>query len=91
MSSVPMVEAATLTPQQIARRWECRVDVVLKLIRRGDLLAFNISVDANTRPRWKVTSEELARFEAERTVRPRVEPKKLPRRKRRAAAGREYV
>ena len=57
-----------LTPPQIASRWGVSVDKILTWIRTGELLAMNAATKVGGRPRYLVDVNELAKFEAKRTV-----------------------
>jgi hypothetical protein len=66
-------------------RWKIGPSKVLGFIDRGELVAVNVATHTSGRPQYRVTPEELAKFEAKRTSAPL--PK--PTRKRRAA-GKDY-
>ena len=83
-------EGQHLNPSAVARRWGCKVTVVHKLIRRGELAAINLSVDLHTRPRWKIPVEEVARFELARTVVPTSSTTPMRRRRPVASSMREF-
>ncbi len=84
-------ETQTVTPQQLADKWGMKVDTLLKLIHTGQLLAFNVAIDVHKRPRWKITLNEVARFELSRTAQPpALEKQRLNRRKKPAASHREF-
>lgn len=69
------------TPPQIARQRQLRVGKVLTWIRTGQLLAVNCAEQSGGRPRWRVSAEALAAFDASRSNRghikhptPRIRP-----------------
>jgi hypothetical protein len=64
---------------ELAERWRIGQDKVLAFIRKGDLVAVNVAAHTSGRPQWRVTPEEVARFESKRTSAP---PPKPTRRKR---------
>jgi hypothetical protein len=81
----PAVDAARyLTPPELARRWRMKRDRVLALIRSGALRAFDASKNpgkAGGRPRWRISPQAIAEFEAARApVAPDPEPARRPRR-----------
>ncbi len=69
----------TYTIAQVAEHLGVHPDSVRDLVRSGELAAFNASVNPNgSKPRYRITSEALAGFEARRSV---VKPKaRSPRR-----------
>lgn len=52
-----------LTVPEVARRYRIGEDKVRGLIRRGELLAINMTLDRCRRPRFVITPEALAAFE----------------------------
>ncbi|MCA9189021.1 MAG: helix-turn-helix domain-containing protein [Pirellulaceae bacterium] len=66
------------SPPEVARRYGVAADKVRQWITRGELTAVNVG-DA-TRPRWRVSPEALADFEAARAA----TPPPPPRRRRRS-------
>lgn len=69
-----------LTPPQVAKRWRCGNEKVVKLIRAGILAGFDTSLPGSTMPRFRIMLSEVERFERERCPRP-PEPKARRRRK----------
>lgn len=64
-----------ITPPQLAKRWGVAVDKVLAYINNGSLIAINMAIDPNgQRPRYRITLEEIKRFEESRSSKP-PEPK----------------
>ena len=79
-----------LTPPQLAARWGVKADKVIALIHRNELKAVNLALDGNgQRPRWKISIEEVRRFEESRSNKP-PEPKPKRRRRREVTTGKEY-
>ena len=58
------------TPPEIARAWGIDRQKVWKWILAGELGAMNAATPGSTRPRYLVDRDDLAAFEAARTVRP---------------------
>jgi excisionase family DNA binding protein len=63
------------TPREVARRYRVSADKVRGWIARGELPAINTTTDRSRKPRWVVTAEGLAYFEANRRASP---PPRLP-------------
>lgn len=78
-----------MTPAQIAERYGVSSDKVRGWIQAGDLAAVNVAARASGRPRWVVTPEALAAFEAARSAQPT--PKVQRRRRRQASDVIEFV
>jgi hypothetical protein len=76
-----MAEAqyAGYKPRDLCRRWRVGLDRIMGWIRRGELRALDMSSSRSGRPRFVVTPESLAEFEARRTTTP---PPKTVRKKR---------
>jgi excisionase family DNA binding protein len=61
----------TYTVKQICERFGVRPHTVLAWIGAGELAAMNVGRKlAGKKPRWRVTAEALAAFEAARTAAP---------------------
>lgn len=60
----------TLTVAEIAERYGVSQHTILGWIRTGELRAVDVSRNPGGRPRWRVTEESLAAFEALRTPTP---------------------
>jgi hypothetical protein len=73
--------AEWLTPPQIARQRGIRVGSVLLWIRRAELRAVNHAANPRGRPRWRVSTADLAAFDQARSNRAAVVTP-LPRRRR---------
>jgi excisionase family DNA binding protein len=77
LAAVPVTQTERLTPPQAAKRLGISPDTVLGFIRRGELKASNVS--KAQRPRYRITPEALAEFEARRTTeRPQVQRRRKP-------------
>lgn len=63
---------ATYTVSQVAERYLVDADKVLGWIRAGELAALNVVQRVGGRPRWRITAEALAAFEASRAAQPRL-------------------
>jgi hypothetical protein len=58
----------------LCARWKVGPDKVLGFIRRGELGAVNVETHTSGRPQYRVTPEEVAKFEARRTSAPLPKP-----------------
>ncbi|QKK07451.1 MAG: DNA-binding protein [Planctomycetota bacterium] len=58
-----------LTPPEIARERGLRTAKILDWIRSGELLAVNLATSPHGLPRWKISAEALAAFDAARSNR----------------------
>jgi hypothetical protein len=67
-------------PRDLCRRWRVGLEKVMGWIRRGELRALDLSSSRSGRPRFVVTPEALAEFEARRATTPT--PKTVRRKKR---------
>jgi transposase len=85
MSAEPL--ARGYTRREVARRYRVSPGRVSTWIRTGQLEAVDTSTMRCGRPRWVITPEALARFEAGRRA---AEPPKPPRRRRRQPAMADY-
>jgi hypothetical protein len=52
-----------LVPRALAKRWSVCVDKVVGFIKTGELRAFNVASSTSTRPRYRISIEEVRRFE----------------------------
>ena len=65
----------TYTPADIAARYRVTPETVAAWIRAGELSAVNVGRRANTKkPRWRITADALAAFEAARAAAPTPTP-----------------
>jgi hypothetical protein len=80
-------DGGALSPNQFARRLRVSIHCVLALIRTGELRALNVALKGVKRPRWKITPEALAEFEAARSS--KAEPP--PTRKRKPRKDPDFV
>ena len=77
-----------LTPPEYARRLGICEDKVLHWIQSGELQAINAAKKANgKRPRWRISLQEIKRFEAARTTAPPPPKRRRSRRQRDKQAG----
>jgi len=58
------------TPPQLAERWGVSPEKVIKWIRSGELRAINLATKADKRPRYRISAEDVALFEARRSCGP---------------------
>jgi hypothetical protein len=58
----------------LCARWKIGADKINGFINRGELVAVNVATHTSARPQWRVTPEEVARFEAKRTSAPTPKP-----------------
>lgn len=72
-----------LTPQQVADQYAVSADRVRAWISSGELRAVDVSQRRGGRPRWRITPDALAAFEAARSTSPT--PKQTRRRRHRDA------
>lgn len=71
-----------VTPPQLAEEMGVSEDKVLGWIASGELKAFNAAQSSKgKRPRWRITREEIAKFQQDRMAQPPI-PK--PKRRRRS-------
>ncbi len=83
-----MFESTTYTPPELAKRWRVKPSKVLTWIRCGELDAIDVSSRPGIgRPRFRVSSEAVERFELGRAVKPK--PKR--RRQNRSRNAKQYV
>jgi len=61
----------TLRPSEVAKKWGCKVQTILKLIHAGELDALNVAIDLEGFPRWKVPVAAVEAFEKSRMNRTR--------------------
>jgi hypothetical protein len=79
-----MIEPVALTPPQIAKRWRTKPETVIRLLQAGVLRGFTVSPPGTKRRRWRVSIEELLRYESGE-VPPAPTPRRSRRRQRLAA------
>lgn len=72
----------TLTPPQVARRWNCKVETVHRLIERDLLPAFSLSPPDSKKMQYKVRLMDVIAFEESGGTLPPRPPKPARRRKR---------
>jgi hypothetical protein len=76
-------------PRDLAKRWGVCIDKVLRFIHTGELRAFNVASRESRRPRYRISIEEVRRFEEQ--TRSAVPPSAIktpaPRRRKATAAG----
>src|SRR5262249_45898649 len=63
----------------LCRRWKVGPDKVRAFLRRGELVGVNVAANLSGKPQWRVSPEEVERFERRRSSAP---PPKPPRRRR---------
>lgn len=74
---------AMLTPPQVARQLGVRPDRIVRWIKSGELVGFNLAKRSSMRPRFRVSPTELALFLERRRANP---SPKVVRQKRRKTA-----
>ena len=68
-----------LTPPQVAKQLGVSPDKVLDWIRKGELSATNVAAGSG-RPRYRISAEDLAKFQRTRqNVKPPPRPPRRPR------------
>ena len=85
-----MSEEKMLTPPQLAKRWGVAADKVLLLIHSGQLQAVNLAVNPKGRPRFRIHSAEVERFEGMRSSKPPLPKPSQRRRRAPISSGKEY-
>ena len=75
-----ILDTATLTPPEVAKRLRISASKVRHWIESGELSAMNVATSRTGRPRYRVSVESLAAFEVGRSVLPRTT--KVTRRRR---------
>jgi len=70
-----------MTPRQLARHRQIRVEKVLNWIKSRELEAINMAASLSSKPRWKVSKAALEAFDRGRSNRAFVAPPVLRRRK----------
>ena len=75
------VTSRYLSPPEIARSRGVDVHKVAAWILSGELKAVNLATATSGRPRWKVSPEALAAFEAARSAGPQPKVSRVRRRK----------
>lgn len=63
-----------LTPPKLARRWGCKPETVIGLIRSGELQAIDLARPGSLRPRYRISPEAIADFERRRSASPMPDP-----------------
>jgi hypothetical protein len=76
-------------PRALAKRWSVCVDKVLRFIQTGELRAFNVASRESRRPRYRISVEEVRRFEEQTRAAapPRAAKGESPRRRKSSAVG----
>jgi excisionase family DNA binding protein len=74
-------DRAYLSPPQYAKQLGIQAEKVLRWIRSGELKAVNVAQNSGVgRPRWRISAQEIQRFELSRS---NTSPPQRPRRARR--------
>jgi hypothetical protein len=81
---------AYFVPRALAKRWHVCVDKVLRFIQTGELRAFNVASKESRRPRYRISMEEVRRFEEQTrsAAPPRAATNTSPRRRKSSSARR---
>jgi hypothetical protein len=77
MSALP---ADGFTVAGLCRRWKVGPDKIRGFLRRGELVGVNVAANLSGRPLWRISVEEVERFEQRRSSAPTPKPQR--RRKR---------
>lgn len=72
-----MDKRTKLTPPEVARRWGVKPSKIIGWIRSGELRAIDASASVGGRPRYLIDLDDLAVFEAKRTVGPLPKVKRI--------------
>ena len=67
----------------LCHRWKIGGDKVRSFLRRGELVGVNLAGSLSAKPQWRITPEEVERFEKRRSSAPL--PKTTRRRRQREA------
>jgi hypothetical protein len=54
--------ARCLTPPALARRWQCKAQTIINLLKAKKLSGFTLG-NGRRRPRWRIPPEAVAAFE----------------------------
>jgi len=65
----PLRQGGNFTPRQYADKWRVDPETVLRWIKRGELVAVDVSAGNRKKPRWRISQEAAAAFEARRSSR----------------------
>jgi len=86
---LPRTQPEYLVPRAVAKRWSVCVDKVLRFIQTGELRAFNVASRESRRPRYRISVEEVRRFEEQTRAAapPRAAKGESPRRRKSSAVG----
>jgi hypothetical protein len=90
LGAEPRATPDYFVPRDLARRWSICVDKVLRFIQTGELRAFNVASKESRRPRYRISIEEVRRFEEQTrsAAPPRAETNTSPRRRKSSSARR---
>ena len=83
-----MPTSRTLSTKEFAEHYGIGIHTALNLIYSGSVAAVNVAVNPNGRPKWRISAEAMAAFEASRAA----QPKRVGTRRRKGGtvdAGRE--
>ena len=69
------------TPAEVATLWNCSVDHVLDLIRSKRLVGFSLSKPGSKRPRWRVSADAIAAYEAQNQAQVALKPTRRKRKR----------
>lgn len=75
----PLRQGGNFTPRQYADKWRVDPETVLRWIKRGELVAVDVSAGNRKKPRWRISQEAAAAFEARRSSRPTPKPARVRR------------
>lgn len=85
---MPVASPVYMTPPAVARRLAIKPERVIEFVRSGELAAVNVARRGCRRPRFRISPDALARFEAARSG---ASPVALPRQRRRAQQTSDYT
>ena len=68
-------------PRDVSEALDLKYDIVLDLIRRGDLAAINVASNPHGRPRWRIPETGIELFTAARSSRTEPQIKRIRRRR----------
>ena len=76
-------QGAAFTVADLAERWRVGPDKIRAMIQRGELRAIDLATVGSRRPRWRVSPEAVATFEAARASGANKPQQSTPRARRR--------
>jgi excisionase family DNA binding protein len=66
-------KSPTVSPEALSKRLGLSVRMVHKLIRKGELRAYDLALNLGVRPRWRIEEAAVEEFLKSRLVQPEVD------------------